>query len=62
MPLHEEIIKKDDNIWDRVMEPRLVRIFNQCMLPEIVERRVLKGEKLKKQDYIISAQALQKKQ
>ena len=49
------IVWRDDNFWKKEMEPKLVRFFFDCMLPEIVDGRYLRNMKIREPDYILRA-------
>lgn len=40
--LHYVYVKKDDNFWSTKMEPKLSRFYNDCLMPEIVDSRLIR--------------------
>lgn len=42
-PLYTKYIQNDDNFWKTHMEPKLVKFYLKCLLPEIVDSRYERG-------------------
>ncbi|CAH0731039.1 unnamed protein product, partial [Brenthis ino] len=42
-PIHTERIEKDDEFWQKNMEPKLVQFYLKCLLPELVDSRYERG-------------------
>lgn len=54
--LYVEIIQKNETLWQNEMLPQLVQFYNDCILQEIVRRRVPRGQNCYDPPYIIKAQ------
>lgn len=42
-PVHVEKIVKDDIFWETIMKPKIVHFYMNCLLPEIINPRHLRG-------------------
>lgn len=54
--LFVERINKDDMFWKTTMLPKLTQFYRECMLPEIVDSRVVRGMRIREPKYILDAQ------
>lgn len=50
-PLKIEKITRDDTFWKNKMEPRLIKYYNECLLPEIVDPRKSRSMQLRSTSY-----------
>lgn len=50
-PLKVEKITRDDEFWENEMETRLVRYYDKCLLPEIVDPRKTRSMPLRTTTY-----------
>jgi len=41
---HLEVISRDTVLWQTAMLPKLERFYKQCMLPEIIEGNINRGQ------------------
>lgn len=55
IPLKTEYIKRDNFFWEDVMEEKLKRFYMKCLLPELVDPRIPRNEKIREPDYILEA-------
>lgn len=49
-------ITKDDKFWKEEMEPKLLRFYHHCMLPELVDPRHTRNMEIRNPSYISQAQ------
>lgn len=54
--LFVERIYKDDAFWNTSMVPKLTRFYEECILPEIADSRVIRQLRIRDPDYIVMAQ------
>lgn len=54
--LFVERIKKDTKFWTNEILPKLTRFYNDCLLPEILDSRIVRGMKVRDPIYILEAQ------
>lgn len=59
-PLYVEKIPRDENFWKEKMLQTLEKFYLFCMLPEIIEKRVVQGLRCKDPPYILAAQEKKK--
>lgn len=50
-----ERIFRDDNFWTEHMENKLIKFYEQCILPEIIDPRRERRMPIRDPDYIIEA-------
>ncbi|KAH9631460.1 hypothetical protein HF086_004621 [Spodoptera exigua] len=51
--IETEIIKKDDAFWKKDMEPKLLKFYYDCLLPELVDPRHTRNKPIRDPDYVI---------
>lgn len=48
-----ELIEKDDAFWEKEMEPKLLKFYYDCLLPELVDPRHTRNKPIRDPDYVI---------
>lgn len=47
-PVHVIKIMRDCAFWETKMEPKIIRFYNECLLPEIIDPRNNRGMEIRK--------------
>ncbi|XP_015118906.1 uncharacterized protein LOC107042383 [Diachasma alloeum] len=55
-------VLKDDDFWLKNMEPKLIRFYEACVLPEIIDGRKSRGMPIRDPEYITQAKARKDKE
>ncbi|KOB78717.1 hypothetical protein OBRU01_01900 [Operophtera brumata] len=55
-PLWTDTIFKDDSFWANIMKDKLCRFYMECLLPELVDPRLPRNQKIRDPQYIIEEQ------
>lgn len=48
-----EYIRKDDAFWKQFMESKLIRFYMECLLPELLDSRLMRNMAIKEPQYIV---------
>lgn len=49
-----EMIEKDDKFWADVMEPKLLKFYHDCLLPELVDPRHIRNKPIRDPEYVVA--------
>lgn len=47
-----ELIEKDDKFWTDIMEPKLLKFYYDCLLPELVDPRHIRNKPIRDPEYV----------
>ncbi|XP_063240064.1 uncharacterized protein LOC134540920 [Bacillus rossius redtenbacheri] len=53
--LFVEKVQRNEDFWRNEMLPKLTRFYKKCLLPEIVDSRVIRGKPVREPEYISKA-------